>query len=61
MRLYVKSRLLAGPAAIISTLAVVMVGTMLVRSPQVRAQNDNDQGNDDQSKIQQGFAIAPCH
>jgi hypothetical protein len=59
MRLYVKSRLLAGPAAIISTLAVVMVGTMLVRSPQVRAQNDNDQGNDDQSKIQQGFAIAP--
>jgi hypothetical protein len=32
---------------------------MLVRSPQVRAQNDNDQGNDDQSKIQQGFAIAP--
>ena len=46
--------------AIVSTLAaIVLAGTMLVRSPQVGAQNDNNQGNEDESKIQQGFAIAP--
>jgi hypothetical protein len=55
-----KNRLLAGPAAAISTFAaIVLAGTMLVRSPQVRAQNDNNQGNEDESKIRQGFAIAP--
>jgi len=44
--------------------AVVLLcrGTMIVRSPKVRAKNDNNQGNqgnDDKSKIKQGFAIAP--
>ena len=37
--------------------AMVLAGTMLVRSPQVRAQNNN-QGND-AARIQQGLAIAP--
>jgi hypothetical protein len=39
----------------IAAVVLLCLGTMLVRSPQVRAQNDND----DESKIQQGFAIAP--
>ena len=45
-----------------AALVLLYIGTMLVRSPQVRAQNDNNQGNqgnDDESKIKQGFAIAP--
>ena len=54
-----KSRLLAGPAAIVSTFAaIVLAGTMLVRSPQVRAQNGTNQGSD-AARIQQGLAIAP--
>jgi hypothetical protein len=57
-RLLMKSKLLARPAATASTFgAIVLVGTMLVSSPQMRA--DNNQGNDDESRIQQGFAIAP--
>jgi hypothetical protein len=46
----------------IAAVVLLCLGTMLVRSPQVRAQNDDNQGNqdnDDESKIQQGFAIAP--
>ena len=55
-----KSWLRAAPAAAISTfVAIALAGMMLVGSPQVRAQNDNNQGNEDESKIQQGFAIAP--
>jgi hypothetical protein len=49
---------------LIAALVLLCLGTMLVRSPQVRAQNDNNQGNqsnDDESKIKQGFAIAPVH
>jgi len=45
-----------------AAVVLLCLGTMLVRSPQVRAQNDNNQGNqdnDDESKIKQGFAIAP--
>jgi hypothetical protein len=54
-----KSRLLAGSAAIISTLAaIVLAGTMLVRSPQVHAQSGASAGSD-AARIQQGFAIAP--
>src|SRR5437016_14593751 len=47
---------------LIAALVLLCLGTMLVRSPQVRAQNDNNQGNqsnDDESKIKQGLAIAP--
>jgi hypothetical protein len=47
---------------LIAALVLLCLGTMLVRSPQVRAQNDNSQGNqsnDDESKIKQGLAIAP--
>jgi len=49
----------------VATLVLLCLVTMLVRSPQLRAQNDNNQGNqgnqgnDDESKIKQGFAIAP--
>jgi hypothetical protein len=46
----------------IAAVVLLCLGAMLVRSPQVRAQNDNNQGNqdnDDESKIKQGFAIAP--
>jgi hypothetical protein len=46
----------------LAAVVALCLGTMLVRSPQVRAQNDNNQGNqgnDDESKIKQGFAIAP--
>src|SRR5215510_5374121 len=55
------SRLVAAPAVAISTLAVIaLLGMMLVSSSPVRAQNDNNQGDEDESKkIQQGFAIAP--
>jgi len=54
-----KSRLLAGPAAIVSTFAAIaLAGTMLVRSPQVRAQSGTNPGSD-AARIQQGFAIAP--
>jgi hypothetical protein len=53
-----KSRLLAPAATISSFAVVVLVGMMLVRSPRVRAQDSGSQG-DDESKIQQGFAIAP--
>src|SRR5689334_17117707 len=56
----IKNRRLAGSSATISTLAAIaLAGTMLVRSPQVRAQNDNNQGSEDESKIKQGLAIAP--
>jgi hypothetical protein len=55
-----KSKLLAGSAAIVSTLAaIVAMATMLVKSPEVRGQSGTSQGND-ASKIQQGFAIAPA-
>ena len=46
----------------IAALGLLCLGTMLVRSPQLRAQNDNNQGNqgnDDESKIKRGFEIAP--
>ena len=49
----------------IAAVVLLCLGTMLVRSPQVRAQNDNNQGNqgnqvnDDESKIKRGFEIAP--
>jgi hypothetical protein len=57
-RLLMKSKLLAAPAAITSTFAaIVLVETMLISSPPMRA--DNNQSNDDESRIQQGFAIAP--
>ena len=51
----------------IAAVVLLCLGTMLVRSPQVRAQNDNNQGNqgnqvnDDESKIKRGFEIAPVH
>src|SRR6478672_2910046 len=51
-----------GLLSFIAALVLLCLGTMLVRSPQVRAQNDDNQGkqgNDDESKIKQGFAIAP--
>src|SRR6516165_10752346 len=55
-----KNWLRAGLAVAISTFAVIaLAGMMLVSSSQVRAQNNNNQGNDDESKIQQGFASAP--
>jgi hypothetical protein len=51
-----KQRLYTAPVAASSTLAALaLVGMMLVRSPRVQA----DEGNNDESKIQQGFAIAP--
>jgi len=54
-----KSRLLAGSAAIVSSFAaIVLAGTMLVRSPQVRAQSGANPGSD-AARIQQGLAIAP--
>lgn len=53
-----KSKLLAPAATISGFAAVVLVGTMLVRSPGVRAEDNGNQGNDE-SKIQQGFRIAP--
>jgi hypothetical protein len=54
-----KSRLLAAPAAITSAfVAIVLAGTMLIRSPQARAQSGANQGSD-AARIQQGFAIAP--
>jgi hypothetical protein len=46
----------------VAAVVLLCLGTMLVRSPQVRAQNDDsqgDQGNDDEYKIKLGFAIAP--
>jgi hypothetical protein len=54
-----KSKLRAAPAAITSAfVAIVLAGTMLIRSPQVRAQSGTNQGGD-AARIQQGFAIAP--
>src|SRR5580700_525219 len=51
-----KSRQLAAAATAISTLvSITLAGLMLVRSPNVHA----DEGNNDESKIQQGFEIAP--
>ncbi|HZT36427.1 MAG TPA: hypothetical protein VFA28_00915 [Bryobacteraceae bacterium] len=51
-----KQRPWTTPAATISALAgLALAGMTLVRSPHVRA----DEGNNDESKIQQGFAIAP--
>jgi hypothetical protein len=47
---------------LIAALVLLWLGTMLVKSPQVQAQNDDNQGNqsnDEESKIKQGFAIAP--
>jgi hypothetical protein len=38
--------------------AVLVIGMLLIQSPHARAEKA-DNGNDDQSKIQQGFAIAP--
>jgi hypothetical protein len=47
---------LAATATAISALgSIALAGLMLVKSPKVHA----DQGNNDDSKIQQGFAIAP--
>jgi hypothetical protein len=47
---------LAAPAGAISTLAVLaLAGIVFLRAPQVRA----DEGDNDESKIQRGFAIAP--
>src|SRR5579862_8891840 len=43
-------------AATISTFAALaLAGTMLIRAPHARA----DEGNNEESEIQQGFAIAP--
>lgn len=48
-----------------AALAVVVLGGMLISAPRGSAQNrGNDSGdsqNDDESKIQKGFAIAPVH
>src|SRR5579864_5258003 len=49
-----KRRQLAGAAAAIFTL-VTLTAAMLSRSQKVHA----DEGNNDESRIQQGFAIAP--
>jgi hypothetical protein len=54
-----KNWLRAGPAVAISTFVAIAIAGMFVSSSQVRAQNDNNQGNEDQSRIQQGFAISP--
>jgi hypothetical protein len=55
-----KNWLRAGPAAAISTFAAIaLAGIMVLSSSPVRAQNDNNQANEDESEIQQGFAIAP--
>ncbi len=51
-----KSRRLLEITAAASALAVVVVGGLLIHSPRLQAQN---QGNDDESKIKQGFDIAP--
>ena len=51
-----KSRHVAVRAAAVGVLAAVaLAGFMLIKSPPVRA----DEGNNDESKIQQGFAVAP--
>ncbi len=45
-----------------AALAVVVLAGMVISSPRGRAQNGGDDfQNDDESKIQQGFAIAPVH
>src|SRR5215475_8490465 len=55
-----KGRHWAGPIAVISTFAAItLVGMMSVNSSLVRAQNGDNQGNEDESKIQLGLAIAP--
>src|SRR5712691_3787706 len=51
-----KSRRLLEITAAASALAVVVVGGLLIHSPRLQAQN---QGNNDESKIKQGFDIAP--
>ena len=52
-------RFLKPPLGTLSALVVVGVtGTMLIRAPQVLAHDSDDHGNKE-SKIQQGFAIAP--
>jgi hypothetical protein len=53
-----KSRLWA-VVAISTFAAITLAGMMLINSSLVRAQNSDSQGNEDESKIQQGFAIAP--
>jgi hypothetical protein len=49
-------RLFKTTAAAGCALAVLIVGGLLIHSPRAEAQN---QGNDDESKIKRGFAIAP--
>ncbi len=48
--------LLEATATVGSALAMVIVVGLLIHSPRAKAQ---DSGNDDESKIKQGFAIAP--
>src|ERR1041385_4557373 len=56
-----RKRVLAVTAAIGSALVVAVVGGVLIQSSKLQAQGQGNQGqgNDDESKIQQGFAIAP--
>ena len=51
-----KTRRLVKPAAAVATLAAIVLAGLLSSSPRVRAQGDEDDGD---SRIQQGFAIAP--
>lgn len=53
----IKQGQLSAPVVISSLAALALVGIILVRTPHVRA----DGGEGDESKIQQGFAIAPVH
>lgn len=46
------------PAAVVAAFAAIVLAVTGGSSPRVRAQNDVDEGD---SRIQQGFAIAPVH
>lgn len=46
------------PAAVVAAFAAIVLVVIGGSSPRVRAQNDVDEGD---SRIQQGFAIAPVH
>src|SRR5690348_18274396 len=51
-----KSRyVVVSATAVAAMAALALAGLMLIKSPTVRA----DEGNNDESKVQQGFAVAP--
>ena len=51
-----KSQQLVKTAGAVATLSAIVIGGMLIRSPRVHADD-----NDEEAKIRIGFQIAPVH